>query len=857
MRPAWRLATSNLSARRSRTLLLIATVLLSSGLIAAVSCAMASVHKGIRARVEATVGASDLRVERYGKEDFDDSVVRQVEQWPEVSLVVGRLSAPIALKNPRSGKEASTIGNGVVLEKELRLRPQKLVAGRHAEGPGEVVLDEQAAATLEASVGDPLDVQRWGDPLSLKVVGIVTRPALGLGVVVRPESFVTLEQMRAIAEKPGKIREIDVVLKDPRRAEAIALQRADEMPPGTILKASSKITTGLNKNLESSQIGMAIASMLAYLAASFIIMTGLTTNVTERQRELAMLRCIGGSRWQMAESQLAVGLIIGLIGAAAGVPLGVLGALALVKIFPAQLPGGFAVNGPGMVMAIAGSLAAGVLGAAWPAWRAARTTPLEALAVRAKAARRSGLIACGLVGVALALLHVAVLTLIKDPTAVFWSDVAIGLPSLFTGYFLLAVPALVAVTLVCGPLLARVLGLPGERGGLLTRSVLATPYRFGFTAGAMMMGLALLVAIWTNGQAIMRDWLGTLKFPDAFVAGIRLTEKTQDRIEKLPFVTGTVAITLMNFKTDAFGISTFDHTRTTFIAFEPRPFFELTDLTWVQGDPKAAQAALERGGSVLVAREFNVTRGIGVGDTITLSHEGVPHEFKVVGVVASPGLDIVSKWFQIGEDYTEQAVNAVFGSRDDLKRLFGNDSINLIQIGLKPDADDAKAIAEIRKLAGFEVVEAGSGRQILGEIKGFLEGSLYIFSLVAVGSMLVACFGVANLIIAGIQSRQYEFGVLRAIGAQKGLLARLVLGEAILIALTACLLGTVMGVQASWAGQRMYEIMLGLLLKVRIPLGPTAAGWATVTIITLGAALPAVLSLNRRRPRELLGAVRG
>jgi putative ABC transport system permease protein len=164
---------------------------------------------------------------------------------------------------------------------------------------------------------------------------------------------------------------------------------------------------------------------------------------------------------------------------------------------------------------------------------------------------------------------------------------------------------------------------------------------------------------------------------------------------------------------------------------------------------------------------------------------------------------------------------------------------------------------DLRRAGGFEVIAAGSGRQIKAEISKFLTGSLVVSSVVAICAMLVACFGVANLIVAGIQARQFEFGVLRAIGAQRGLLARLVLAEATLIALSACVVGTVMGIHASWGGQHMYEILLGIELTMQIPFGPTSAGWATVLLITLAAAAPAVLALARKQPRELLGAVRG
>jgi putative ABC transport system permease protein len=258
----------------------------------------------------------------------------------------------------------------------------------------------------------------------------------------------------------------------------------------------------------------------------------------------------------------------------------------------------------------------------------------------------------------------------------------------------------------------------------------------------------------------------------------------------------------------------------------------------------------------MVAREFKTARNIGVGDTITLTAQGKPFDFEVVGVVNSPGLDIVNKFFDIGEQYIEQSVSAVFGSRKDLIEKFGNDAINLIQIGIDPTVDDVAVVKQAQRIPG--VISGGSGRQIKEDIAKFLSGSLLVFSVVAVAAMLVACFGVANLIVAGIQARQFEFGVLRAIGAHKSLLARLVLAEAVIIAVSACMLGTVMGIHAAWGGQRVNSLLIGLkLTRIVPPIGATAAGWGMLTVITLGAAFPAIWRLMKRQPRELLAAMKG
>src|SRR4051812_11397454 len=212
MRPAWRLGINSLSGRRSRSLLLVCSVALSAALIATVACAMASMHAGLKKRVDSTVGAADLRISRTGKDPLDSGVLEKVRAWPEARVVVPRAQGPIVLRIPPEGTECPTVGSGVDPALDSQVRATELVQGRRATAMGEVVIDEQAAHTMEAKVGEPVMVSRWGDPITLKIVGITRQAGIGMGVVTKPESQVTLEQMGQILDKPGTIKEIDVVL---------------------------------------------------------------------------------------------------------------------------------------------------------------------------------------------------------------------------------------------------------------------------------------------------------------------------------------------------------------------------------------------------------------------------------------------------------------------------------------------------------------------------------------------------------------------------------------------------------------------------------------------------------------------
>ncbi len=756
----------------------------------------------------------------------------------------------------------------------------------------EEVTDERRAAQLNAAAGvRPGDgivaVEQFRTPVSMDRLGVNENVQMGLARLFRrtvpltvvgisappplgglPQMTMSLETLASVTGDGSRLDQIEIDLAEGVDADAFVARYAEGLGDDLLLQTTEKVTSGLEQNLASNQVGFILASMLAMLSAAFIIMTGMTTAIGEQERGLAVLRCVGASRWQMAQGQLFTGLGIGAAGSLIGTPMGVVFAWIMVTWYRDYLPSGLRVPLDMVLLCGVGAVLAGLVGAAWPAWQVARTSPLKALTGRARATRPVHIwrvTVIGLIGVAIQAVTVGVP---QDKDTLFWGYATVGLPAMFVGYFLLSVPVVVVVSRVVSGPLSRLLGLPKS---MLGRSVGSTPFRHGFTAGAMMAGLALMISIWTNGGSVLRDWIGKIEFPDAFVNGLRLPPEAKDQLDALPFVEATCAITMHPVQTDAFGVSALQSYTTSFVAFEPREFFDMVSLTFFEGDRETALARLEAGGAIIVGREFNVAQKLGVGDSFTVVENGERHSFEIVGVVTSPGLELASKFFNIGEEYIDQSLHAVFGSREDMKTRFGSDNIQLIQVdidwavaerlaaedGVGAAGADQWAIEGIREaLFGLGVLDAGSGRRIKSEIVSFVTGSLVVFSGVAVVSMLVACFGVANLIVAGIESRRFEFGVLRAVGAERGQVAKLVVGEAVIVALTASVVGTVMGVQGAWAGQRIHQLLLGLDLQLKVPPVPVLIGWGIVLGFSLGAAAPAIWRLNRRKLRELLAGGR-
>jgi putative ABC transport system permease protein len=165
---------------------------------------------------------------------------------------------------------------------------------------------------------------------------------------------------------------------------------ADKAATTTRLKAALKrqypevetLTAKEFKDQQAGQVNQLLAIIFALLALAIIvslfgIVNTLVLSITERTRELALLRAIGTSRRQVRRMIRGESVIIAMIGAILGTVLGV--ALAVLVSRPLHsLQFAFPLADI-VVVLILGALA-GVLAAIWPARRASKLDVLAGLA---------------------------------------------------------------------------------------------------------------------------------------------------------------------------------------------------------------------------------------------------------------------------------------------------------------------------------------------------------------------------------------------------------------------------------------------------------------------------------------------
>ncbi len=139
-------------------------------------------------------------------------------------------------------------------------------------------------------------------------------------------------------------------------------------------RLSLAVRESLGRDRLVTQLSTAFG-VLALLLASIGLFGSVAHWASGRTREIAIRMTLGATRWDVARIVLAQGVSVTVAGVLAGVPVAMLAAR-LVE----PLLFGVSASDPGSLATAALLLgAAGLVAASWPALRAARLNPLDAL----------------------------------------------------------------------------------------------------------------------------------------------------------------------------------------------------------------------------------------------------------------------------------------------------------------------------------------------------------------------------------------------------------------------------------------------------------------------------------------------
>jgi putative ABC transport system permease protein len=707
------------------------------------------------------------------------SDVERIKKIDGVRSATGQVFVTGARVIGKNGKvvvsQSGQFGGSWTGEDELT----KLIAGRAPEAADEIVINNGLAKQARFTVGDSVDIIARAAPRkTYKVVGVIqyggNRDSLaGETTVLFTESTAQTVMLGEtgvfnVVEVKGAGGVSDNQLRDNIKAAlgpSYSVQTGEELS-----KASSEAIRGLLKYFNYFFLGF---GTIALLVGIFLILNTFSIIVSQRTQELALLRAMGASRWQIIRSVLIEALLIGVVGSLfgflVGMGLGAAGASAFTSLAKMDSAG---LGLP--VAAIVTSFTIGILvtmiSAVLPAIKAARVAPIAAM--RDAAATDKPLTGITIAGGVVTAVGVGSLS---------WGLAGAGSATLllvFGGVLLTLIGVALLAPLVSRPLVAALgaafsWSVPGKLG---RRNSSRNPRRTAITAGAVMVGIAIITMISTIfsslstaiGESVQHDLQA-----DLIVYG----QQTSD----VPPIIQPDELKQIKALQQAQTVAA--------VTYDVVQLNGKQDFAFAYDDVAAGASVLKLrtiagrtdhldSGEFMADEKTAKDRKFTVGTTITVTFaKGQTKTLTMVGITNSTsngnGIVISNADAQTGFAFP-QPIQALVKVKDGVA------------------VQDAKTAIE-GVLKNNPEVSVQTKEELIGSSQQQFDVALIIVQVLLFIALGISVLGVINTLLLSVIERTRELGMLRAIGLRRRQTWSMVTIESVVITLFGTVLGLIVG----------------------------------------------------------------
>ncbi len=753
---------------------------------------------------------------------IDAAVLDQVRQVDGVRAAEGSVQG-YALLTDTHGKAITTNGgaptNGYSMPSDEELRGDVELLSGHAPTNGhEVAIDATSAEDHHIGLGSTIKVLFQGPTQEFTVVGTI-----GYGEGIKDlggttSAYFDPATAQQVLGTPGMFDRIDVSAESGVSQAELAERLSEVLPAGTEAVTGAAVAQenadATKENFKIVGILFGIFAGIALFVGSFIIWNTFTMTVTQRSREIALLRAIGAKRRQVLGSLLLEAVSLGLIASAIGFGLGIGVAKGLKMLMDAV---GFAlpftslqIEASQVVIALVVGVGVTVFSALVPARRATKVLPIEALRESTPGAdkpskRRTvigvAVLAAGAAGLLGALYGDGGMKLFGLGLVAAMVGVMIALP--------VAVRPLAAA--IATPLKMR--GLPGE---LAKQNATRNPKRTSATAAALMIGLALVVSMGVFASSLKASFGDVLS--DQVDADLYVVTSSAQAPGYSPSVLAAVADAdgVDQVSATGWGMARFDGQDTGYSSIDPESAEQVLNL----GVTKGSLADLGQD-DVMVTEAAAEEHGWKVGDTVKAEFvETGKQRLHIAAVYEGKG------W--ISDDFVVSRVaqEALAGPQ-----LVTGAFVTIVDGADRAEVQDAIAAtladhpdAKVLDRAGFEK-----------EASGFIDQLLTFMTVMLALAVMIALLGIVNTLALSVFERTRELGLLRAVGMTRGQVRSMVRWESAVISLIGALSGAGLGIGI---GLAMSQILKDEGIKsISVPAGQIAVYVAVSAVAGVLAAL--------------------
>lgn len=288
-----------------------------------------------------------------------------VSRAAEIARIGGvRAATPIgqSLDSSDSGF-GSRLVDGIDFDGYAALTGISIREGRKLLGGDEAIIDPVWQQQRQAHIGD--NVKLFEQPF--KIVGIYEPP--GGGRIKIP--LTTLQDQEGA---PGRASAIMVAVNDPSKQEDVAARISAQFPDDQII-FTRDLPEIYASGVPALNVFIKVVVGVAIAISMLVILLAMYTTVTERTRQIGILKALGMSKTGIAWVIEQEAILVSLLGVTVGVLMTLAARFAVMRMTSLTIQ----IEFRWIAIALAVGLVGGTVGALYPALRAARQDAVDAL----------------------------------------------------------------------------------------------------------------------------------------------------------------------------------------------------------------------------------------------------------------------------------------------------------------------------------------------------------------------------------------------------------------------------------------------------------------------------------------------
>jgi putative ABC transport system permease protein len=622
----------------------------------------------------------------------------------------------------------------------------------------------------------------------LRVANVMPPSATGVDSSV---VFVDIASAQKILNQLGSVDRIDVVAAASPQTVRSRLAAAIGSAARVVVPAPTDVSLGSLTNALAATFG-ALAS-IGLAVGGLLVFSAVGTSIAYRRGDIGTLRALGVTRASIVAAFVGEGIAYGAIGGLLGAALAEFAVDFATRVAGSKQDLG--AYGPWTAaLAVILGIGIAVVSSLAPALSAARIAP--ALAARrggfeGAKTRSDGLAARAFLGVGALALGV---TLASSPANGVWF--VLGFPLCFaTGILLIVLPFWRAI----GILVRRASQNAPPSLHLAGLTLSAIPKRIAVAVAALSIAVFAAVAFDVASDSFanaLHAWVKNGPAGDILVRpsgyGGTFDAGVVARVRATPGVTSVNAIRTIHTQVGSDEVDVRGED-----AMAPRP--TTTEPPAELGAPLAAALQI-RSGDVIVLR-------------------GARHDVRV-------------RVSDIRPDFSAGR-GAIVIARRVLRDTFDDDRIDALRLTIARTSNPVSVEnAVVRKLAPQRIV-AVTTRELRDRFTSVFDATFAFVGTLAAAIVAIASLGLASALSALIFERRVEFQLLRIVGASRRTIARMLVTEALAVALSGCALGAVFGI--AFAAVQSYvtdPVAIGFAIPLTVPFASLALIVATAILGT-------------------------